>query len=31
LRLVFKLKGVRAVALLGAWLVWARRCCYRRS
>jgi transposase len=26
LRLVFKLKGVRAVALLDAWLVWARRC-----
>ena len=26
LRLVFKLKGLRAVALLDAWLVWARRC-----
>lgn len=26
LRLVFKLKGPRAVALLDAWLVWARRC-----
>jgi transposase len=26
LRLVFKLKGARAVALLDAWLVWARRC-----
>jgi transposase len=26
LRLVFKLKGVRAVALLDAWLSWARRC-----
>jgi transposase len=26
LRLVFKLKGVQAVALLDAWLVWARRC-----
>jgi transposase len=26
LRLVFKLKGRRAVALLDAWLVWARRC-----
>jgi transposase len=23
---VFKLKGLRAVALLEAWLVWARRC-----
>ena len=26
LRLVFKLKGARAVALLDAWLSWARRC-----
>jgi transposase len=26
LRLVFKLKGLRAIALLDAWLVWARRC-----
>jgi transposase len=26
LRLVFKLKGARGVALLDAWLVWARRC-----
>jgi transposase len=26
LRLVFKLKGARAVALLDTWLVWARRC-----
>jgi transposase len=26
LRLVLKLKGARAVALLDAWLVWARRC-----
>ena len=26
LRLGFKLKGLRAVALLDAWLVWARRC-----
>jgi transposase len=26
LRLVFKLKGMRAVALLDAWLWWARRC-----
>jgi transposase len=26
LRLVFKLKGPRAVALLDAWLSWARRC-----
>jgi transposase len=26
LRLVLKLKGPRAVALLDAWLVWARRC-----
>jgi transposase len=26
LRLVFKLKGPRAIALLDAWLVWARRC-----
>src|SRR4029450_9682841 len=26
LRLVFKLKGLRAVALMDAWLVWARRC-----
>jgi transposase len=26
LRLVFKLKGVRATALLEAWLGWARRC-----
>lgn len=26
LRLVFKLKGVRATALLEAWLAWARRC-----
>jgi len=26
LRLVFKLKGVRATVLLEAWLGWARRC-----
>ena len=26
LRLVFKLKGVRATVLLAAWLAWARRC-----
>jgi transposase len=26
LRLVFKVKGPRAVALLEAWLAWARRC-----
>ena len=26
LRLVFKVKGPRAVALLDAWLTWARRC-----
>jgi transposase len=26
LRLVFKVRGVRGVALLDAWLVWARRC-----
>jgi transposase len=26
LRLVFKVKGPRAVALLDAWLAWARRC-----
>ena len=26
LRLVFKVKGPRAVALLDAWLSWARRC-----
>jgi transposase len=26
LRLVFTLKGARAVALLDTWLVWARRC-----
>lgn len=26
LRLVFKLKGVRATVLLEAWLAWARRC-----
>jgi transposase len=26
LRLVFKLKGVRATVLLKAWLAWARRC-----
>jgi transposase len=26
LRLVFKLKGAHAVALLDAWLSWARRC-----
>ena len=26
LRLVFKLKGPRAIALLDAWLAWARRC-----
>jgi transposase len=26
LRLVFKLKGARAVALLDAWRSWARRC-----
>ncbi len=26
LRLVFKLKGVRATVLLEAWLSWARRC-----
>jgi transposase len=26
LRLVFKRKGPRAIALLDAWLVWARRC-----
>jgi transposase len=26
LRLVFKVKGPRAVALLEAWLTWARRC-----
>jgi transposase len=26
LRLVFKVKGPRAIALLDAWLTWARRC-----
>jgi transposase len=26
LRLVFKLKGPRAIALLDAWMIWARRC-----
>jgi transposase len=26
LRLVFKVRGVRGVALLDAWLAWARRC-----
>ena len=26
LRLVFKLRGPRGVALLDAWLSWARRC-----
>jgi len=26
LRLVFRVKGARAVALLDAWLSWARRC-----
>ena len=26
LRLVFRLKGVRATVLLEAWLAWARRC-----
>jgi transposase len=31
LRLVFKLKGMRAVALLEAWRSWARRCRIPRS